>query len=140
MMLIHIEYMVCRSLYHLLSLCEKNCLKNIYHLCNVRHLNSVTVLVKDVQVYSCNECISYRVLLIQKSRIGSRLTVEPCSPLIHNHAYLVLLVILVHDCFVILDKLIHIESLIKCLIPHLIIEIRCASLMIPSTRMCIVMK
>ena len=140
MILVHIENVVGWSLDHLLAICEDNRLKNIDHLGNISHLDSVAVLVENIEVDTGNKRISDCVLLIEESRICAWLAVIPGAPFIYNNANLVLFIILIHDCLMLADKSLHEKSLAKCSIPLFLGEIRSTSLVLPSARMCIVMK
>ena len=140
MMSIHMHYMICRCLYHLVALCKKHWLEYIYHLCKCCYLYPVTVLIKYIKRNSCDKGIPYSILLIQKSRICSRLTSVPCPPLINTHSYFFLRVILIHDSSMSCYKLIHMKCLVKRLIPYITVKVRWTSLYLPSFRMHIIMK
>ena len=63
--------------------------------------------IEDIQVDTGQHCIPDGVLLIQESRIGSRLHLIPASPFIHDQIHLVLRVITIHDLQMLDDHLVH---------------------------------
>ena len=84
MVFIHMKYMIGRCQHHLLTLCKNHGLENIYHLCNIGHLNPVAVLIKDIQIDSGYNGISHGILLVEEARIRSRLYVKPVAPFIND--------------------------------------------------------
>ena len=140
MIFIHIKYMISWCQNHICAVCKNNRLKHVYNLRKVCHFNSVAVFVKDVQSNTRDQSISHCILLIQKSRIGSRFYGVPCTPFINNHTDLFLRIILIHDVSMTFDKSFHEQCLIQTLIPYFIIKISCTSLDFPSFRMYIIMK
>ena len=50
MMLIHIENVICRSLDHLVAFGQDHSLKDVDQLGNICHLDTVTVLIENVQI------------------------------------------------------------------------------------------
>ena len=140
MILIHVKHMVGRCFDHLRTLGQNHRLKYIDHLRDIRHLHTVAVFVEDVQVDAGYQSVTHGILLVQESRIGSRLHVEPGAPLVDDHAHLLLRIILVHDRSVAADQFIHIPGFLHSLIPCFFIKLRSASLVLPSTRMCVVVQ
>ena len=136
----HLEYIVGRGLDHLRAVGQDDRLQYIDKLCDIRHLHAVRMLVEDVEVDTCYECVTHRILLIQKSRICARLYRKPGAPLIDNQAYLLLRIILIHDRTVTVDQCLHIQCLRKSLVPCLLVEVGRTALDLPSLRMCIIMK
>ena len=80
--------------------------------------------IENIQGNACSERMPHGVLLIQKSRICSRLTSVPCPPLINTHSYFFLRVILIHDSSMSCYKLIHMKCLVKRLIPYITVKVR----------------
>ena len=140
MYLIQIENMIRRSFDQLFPLGQDHRLQNIDHLCDICHLDAVAVFVEKIQVDPCDQCVTHGILLIQKSRICSRLYIIPGTPLIHDHADLFVRVILIHNGAVAADQLFHIHRLFHGLIPVFFRKLRCTSLVIPGFRHRIVMK
>ena len=133
------EYVVSRCTQHSWSICQNNGLQYIDKLCYVSHFYTVTVLVEYIQGQTCYQRISHCTLLIQKSRVGSRFTGEPCTPFITNQSNLLLRIIFIHDGTVVINQCFDIQSLSQCLIPYLIIKLCCTALDFPSFRMYIIM-
>ena len=84
----------------------------IYKLGDIRHGDPVTMLVEYIKIYSCHKSISHCILLIQESRIGTRLNIIPCTPFVNHQANLMILIILVHDSGMAADKFIHKQGLV----------------------------
>ena len=138
--LIQIKNMIGRSFDHFLTLCQDHRLQNIDHLCDICHLDAVAVFVEEIQVDTCNQCVTHGILLIQKSRIRSRLYIIPGTPLVHDHADLFIRIVLIHNGTVTADQLFHVHRLFHGLIPVFFRKFRCTALVIPGFRNRVVMK
>ena len=75
--------------------------------------------IENIKCSSCYKCISHCALLEQKSRICSRLYIMPAAPFIHHHTDFFIWVILIHNCTMSVNQLIHAERTIHC-VPVLI--------------------
>ncbi len=141
MVLIHIKCMPGGSLHHLLALGKDHCLKYVHHLGDICHLHPVTVLVEQVQIDACHQCVPHGILLIQEAGIGAGLHIIPGAPLIHDHADLLFRIILIHNGAMSLDQLIHLQGRLQSAVPVLLIKVQSQSLLIPiSGRYGIIMK
>ena len=107
MMTIHMEYMIGRCLDHLLAVGQHDRLEYIDELCDACHLHTVGMFVEDVECHTCHKCITHGVLLIQKSRVGSRLYVRPDSPLVNDQTDLFVRIVLIHNRTVAVDEFVH---------------------------------
>ena len=132
--------MIGRSFDHLLTLGQDHRLQNVDHLCDICHLDAVTVFVEEIQVNTCDQCVTHGILLIQKSRIRSRLYIVPGAPFIHDHADLFVRIVLIHNGAVTADQLFHVHRLFHGLIPVFFRKFRCTALVIPGFRNRVVMK
>ena len=108
MVLIKIEYMICRRKHHFLSLGEDDGLQNVYKLCDVCHDDTVTVCIENVQRYSGDNGVAHGILLIQEARIRARFHIVPCTPLVYDQTDFVLGIVMAHDLRVACDKFFHV--------------------------------
>ena len=140
MYLIQIENMIRRSFDQLFPLGQDHRLQNIDHLCDICHLDTVAVFVEKIQVDPCDQCVTHGILLIQKSRIGTRLHIIPGSPLVNYHADFLLRVILVHNCPMSLNQLLHLQSCLQGTVPVCLVKLQGRPLLLPvAGRQCIIM-
>ena len=128
---VHLEYMVCRRLYHLLAFCQDHCLENVYELGDVGHLDSLAVLVEDVEVDACDQGIADSVLLIQEPGIRAGLDIVPCAPFVYHQADPAFGIVSVHYRGVLLDEFLHREGLGEGHVPLLVVELGRRTLGIP---------
>ena len=112
MAFIHMKDVIGRCLDQLIPFCEQYGLEHIDCLGQICHFHPVTMLIKYVEIYSCNKGITHGTLLIQKSRIGTRLAVKPGTPFVYDHTDIFIRIILIHDRPMTLDQLFHEQGFI----------------------------
>ena len=109
MHVIHPEDMVCRSKDHLRTVGKDHRLKYIHDLGDVRHLQTGSMAIEDVKAHGSDHGVAHGVLLEEVARVGARLYVEPCSPLVEKKADSALRIISVHDGLMILEHLVDLD-------------------------------
>ena len=140
MILKQVKDMPGRCLHHTRTIGQNHGLKDIDHLRDTSHSDTVRVLVENVQRQGRNQCISHGILLIEEARVCTRLHIEPVAPFVDDHADLFIRIILIHDRTVSLDQLFHFICLGESLIPLSLVKLRGASLMLPGPGDGVVMK
>ncbi|MNI05969.1 hypothetical protein D3C73_589370 [compost metagenome] len=91
------------------------------------------MILENIQVNPCHQCITQSILLVQEARICARLTEEPGSPFIYNQSYPLLRIILVHDIGMTGNQLIHMEGLLHGFEPFAVVEAKCETLLFPAS-------
>ena len=127
-----------RCLHHLCPLRQKHRLKNVDHLCNVGHRDTVAHLVEDIQIKARRHRIPHRILLIQESGIGSFFRPEPVAPLVHNKSDLLLRIIAVQNLRVFFQNFLQEVSALHGQNPLLIRKGKGAALIIPAAKIHII--
>ena len=107
---VHVEYMIGRRQQHPAAFRQHNRLQYIYDLRNARHLHAVAVLIENIQRQPCHDGIPHRVLLVEKSRVRADFHIMPATPLVDDHADLLIRIILIHDRSVPSDQLFHAQG------------------------------
>ena len=108
------------------SLGKNHRLQHIDGLSDVRHPNTVAVIVEDIQIARRGHRIAHGVLLIQERRIGSRFNSVPCSPFIHNQRNFFVWVSFIHDGAMPGKIFIHLQSILENIEPFALIEVGCS--------------
>ncbi|MMZ63911.1 hypothetical protein D1872_261990 [compost metagenome] len=109
MHLIHVKDVIRRSKQHTFALGQHKSLQHIDDLRQIGHLHPFIVIVEQVQVNSRHKRIPHRVLLVQETRVGSRLHVVPRPPLIDDQRNLVLRIVFVHNLRMLHDQFFHMK-------------------------------
>ena len=98
------------------------------------------MLVEDIEVDACDECITDSILLIEEARVGAFLNVIPCAPFVNHETDPAVRIVSVHDGRMLLDELFHCESLGKSHVPLFVIELSSRTLVIPVVRECVIVE
>ncbi|MOA09888.1 hypothetical protein D3C78_1297490 [compost metagenome] len=111
MYFIHIKHMIRWCHNHAVAFCQHHCLKHIHDLSDICHLHPFAVFVENVQINASNQCIAKRILLIQESRITSRLYVIPAAPFIYDESDFIFRIIFIHNFRMLYNQFFHMQSI-----------------------------
>ena len=84
--------------------------------------------MEDVEAQRCNHRVAHRVLLVEVSRIGARLYIEPCAPLVKQEIHLLFRIIFVHDRDMLHDYRLDLDRLAESIVVFLFVELGCRTL------------
>ena len=132
MMLVQVVDVVGGGLDHLGTFGEDHALQHVDDLGDVGHNHPVAVLVEDIQMESRYHGVPHGVLLIQEAGVGAGLHAKPGAPFVHNQAYSVFGIVLVHDSQVAVDQLFHPLGLHQSDVVHRTVEVQSTSLDFPT--------